>query len=898
MSFDHTLLKGTTSKIVEVMLRDSTTGQGKTGISHSDVTASYVREGSTRTAITLAAGSAGDAYSSGKFAEVDATNCPGLYQLHLPNASLTSGVDAVTVALKASGILDRTIRLCLLDVDLRDSANAGLSDVSTIKTVADKLDDTLVIDGSVYQFTTNALENAPSGSGGGGDDAATIYSYFTASTRPDAFKADVSGLSTFNESTDTVTVGTNNDKTGYTVSVVTDKTGYTISGTKQTLDDLNDIAATDIVSDGAINTSSGAVSNVTTVATTTTNTDMRGTDSAFLASSAPSNIGSLSITVDGKVTVGTNDDKTGYSINGSLNTLDDLNNISTSEVASQVADELAAINLDHLLKNAALDSDITNNSVLAKMVSSSATASWTSFDNTTDSLQAIRDRGDSSWGAGAVPSAAEIADAVLDEALSSHTTEGSLGAGVSTLLDDGVAIQSDLSTLSSELATVDSNVDQILVDTGTTLPATLQDIDTAIAVVDGNVDAVLTDTGTTIPATLSTLSTLDASGVRSAVGMSSANLDTQLGAIDTNVAAVLVDTGTTIPSQITALNDLDAAGIRTAVGLASANLDTQLSTIDNNVDAILVDTGTSIPNSIADLDDAESIADAVWDESIAQHNVGGSTGKALKQLKEGTITVESQVNDAAATTTTFITDLTESTDGFYHDKVLVFTSGDLSGQARHVETYNGTTKSITVSKAFTSAPADDAEFLILAGHEHALSEIADSVWDESRAGHTDAGTFGYYLDARVSQVNGGGGASAADIWGALLSSYNTPGTFGARFQTGQRFVNTTANIRYVTKGNSYDGVANPVLEWEVTKDYTSYTATIEVTHRVTNEVLLSKSVTVVDETTLQLSLSSTDTAFSELTTDADFGPHPYAITATSGSSVDTAVSGAMVIRKQ
>jgi len=60
-----------------------------------------------------------------------------------------------------------------------------------------------------------------------------------------------------------------------------DKTGYSISGTKTTLDALNDIAATDIVSGGAITTSSGAVSNVTTVATTTTNTDMRGTDGAY-----------------------------------------------------------------------------------------------------------------------------------------------------------------------------------------------------------------------------------------------------------------------------------------------------------------------------------------------------------------------------------------------------------------------------------------------------------------------------------------------------------------------------------------------------------------------------------------------------------------------------------------
>lgn len=67
--------------------------------------------------------------------------------------------------------------------------------------------------------------------------------------------------------------------------------------TAKLIDDLNDVAATDIVSSGAITTSAGAVSSVTTVATTTTNTDMRGTDNALLAASAPANFGDLSITV-------------------------------------------------------------------------------------------------------------------------------------------------------------------------------------------------------------------------------------------------------------------------------------------------------------------------------------------------------------------------------------------------------------------------------------------------------------------------------------------------------------------------------------------------------------------------------------------------------------------------
>ncbi len=80
------------------------------------------------------------------------------------------------------------------------------------------------------------------------------------------------------------------------------KTGYSISGTKTTLDALNDIAATDIVSAGAITTSTGAVTNVNTVATTTTNTDMRGTDGAN--TTAPDNAG---ITANGVAIAALND---------------------------------------------------------------------------------------------------------------------------------------------------------------------------------------------------------------------------------------------------------------------------------------------------------------------------------------------------------------------------------------------------------------------------------------------------------------------------------------------------------------------------------------------------------------------------------------------------------------
>lgn len=122
----------------------------------------------------------------------------------------------------------------------------------------------------------------------------------------------------FDANTDSVTVGTNNDKSGYVltqtfppnfsvmaitattgrvdINVNNDKAGYSISGTKQTLDALNDIAASSVVSGGAINTTGGAVDRVTLTDTSTTNTDMRGTDGANTV--APDNASITAILVD------------------------------------------------------------------------------------------------------------------------------------------------------------------------------------------------------------------------------------------------------------------------------------------------------------------------------------------------------------------------------------------------------------------------------------------------------------------------------------------------------------------------------------------------------------------------------------------------------------------------
>jgi len=106
------------------------------------------------------------------------------------------------------------------------------------------------------------------------------------------------------------------------------------------------------------------------------------------------------------------------------------------------------------------------------------------------------------------------------------------------------------------------------------------------------------------------------------------------------------------------------------------------------------------------------------------------------------------------------------------------------------------------------------------------------------------------------------------------------------------------SITRITRNDAYDGTANAARTFDVNKDYTSgWTGTLTIRHRVTGVVLLTKSVTVSSAMELSVSLSSSDTAFALLTTDEDFGPHPFDIEMVSGSSKQSAVKGIAIITK-
>jgi hypothetical protein len=122
------------------------------------------------------------------------------------------------------------------------------------------------------------------------------------------------------------------------------------------------------------------------------------------------------------------------------------------------------------------------------------------------------------------------------------------------------------------------------------------------------------------------------------------------------------------------------------------------------------------------------IADSVWDEILtgATHNIAASAGRRLRQAS-ALQQIDATVNDVSSTTTIFVTTLPSSVNNFYNDSMIVFIDGALAGQVRAISHYVGSTKSITVSEALTSAPANGDTFTIISMHIHPVNQIADAI---------------------------------------------------------------------------------------------------------------------------------------------------------------------------
>lgn len=184
--------------------------------------------------------------------------------------------------------------------------------------------------------------------------------------------------------------------------------------------------------------------------------------------------------------------------------------LSAAQTQTECEEALQTYHLDHLIASADPGGVVANSSFLAKLVSKSATPAFSSYDNTTDSFEALRDN------------------------------VGTNGGALSLAKTTNITGFNDLSA-----AQVNAEADTALSDVGLTTTVTGR--------IDVAVSSRLATSGYTAP--------LDAAGVRSAVGLASANLDTQLDALPTaaeNASGLLdlsngIETGVTPKQAIRAM---------------------------------------------------------------------------------------------------------------------------------------------------------------------------------------------------------------------------------------------------------------------------------------------------------------------------------------------------------
>jgi len=279
---------------VKILNSSVSTGAGLTGLTSASsglIISTIADNEATATAYTVAASNVETittlgtyaAPTSGKcrFKEVDATNHKGVYEIQIADArfAVSSAKSLLVSVSGATNAAETDVVIPLRDLDPFDAVRAGLT----------------------------ALPNVASGSAG-------------------AIITSGTGTAQLSVSSGAVTVGTNNDKTGYsltqsfptnfaslaitaggsvTAGTVSDKTGYSLTQTFPSNFSSLAITAGGAVTAGTVSdktgysltqsfpanfaalgiNASGHVSQVTLVDTCTTNTDMRGTDNAALAAS-------------------------------------------------------------------------------------------------------------------------------------------------------------------------------------------------------------------------------------------------------------------------------------------------------------------------------------------------------------------------------------------------------------------------------------------------------------------------------------------------------------------------------------------------------------------------------------------------------------------------------------
>ncbi len=599
---------GLTSNKVRVFIPDTTSviGAGKTGLTFSssgliistiadnEATATtYTQAGSTIETISTLGTFAAPTATKCRFKEVDATNHPGIYEIQIADARFAvSSARSLIISLPpVSGLGTGAVRaeIQLEAVDNQDAVRSGLTALPNAAAEAA---------GGLYTRGSGAGQIAQDANGRinanllailgttltetAGQIAAAFKQFFDVASPTGTMKAITNVVTTIT----TTNLTTNNDKTGYALSsggvqaiwdALTSALTTTNSIGKLLVDKIDTVLSTIYSRIGA---PAGASISADVAAVKTDTAASQTSESTLLSRLSSARAGYMdNLNVGGNVA-------------SSAEVVGIQNNTRVVRVVNDVFERpdsgSTAFRVELLIYDEVGNMEAPDSAPTISVVNQAGTSRDANLDSTTMSLVST----------GRYRSTYTIDTAhVLEQLVFSFSVvEGSatrVYANPAQVVDTTAV--DFTATDRTNLGAIKTQTD-LLAFTSGKVNAQVKAIDAdaitaaAIATDAIDADAIKTDAVTEFQ---SGLSTLTASGVRSAIGLASANLDTQLGAIDdyidTEVAAIKAKTDL-IPAAPAAVGDIPAVG---------------------------------------------AIADAVWDEAVSGHLTTGTTGKELHDIEVG-----------------------------------------------------------------------------------------------------------------------------------------------------------------------------------------------------------------------------------------------------------------------
>jgi hypothetical protein len=170
---------------------------------------------------------------------------------------------------------------------------------------------------------------------------------------------------------------------------------------------------------------------------------------------------------------------------------------------------------------------------------------------------------------------------------------------------------------------------------------------------------------------------------------------------------------------------------------------------------------------------ASDNAAAVWNAARASYLAAGSFGQSVG----GQISHSGTAQTGSTTSAIILASGAESsTNNLYRYHQVEIVGGTGAGQASYITTYTAASRVAAVDPVFAVAPDNTSIYVLRkVGLDAATPAIvADAVWDEARAGHATAGSFGEYVYGDMVRISSD--ATAADNAEAFFDGTGYAGT--------------------------------------------------------------------------------------------------------------------------